>query len=92
MPSHNEVSSNAGLVREQLNRLLAHLSFTNSKQYPVLFAYTVEQPLLGNAGELKERIVGIEAFGREPSYDVNLDPVVRMTTASARISLLVRTW
>jgi len=88
MPGHNEVTSNAALVREQLNRLLAHPLFTNSKRYPVLLAYTVEQALLGNAGELKERTIGVEAFGREPNYDVNLDPVVRTTAAEVRKRLI----
>ena len=68
-------------VREQLKRLLAHPLFTNSKRYPVLLAYTVEQTLAGNACDLKERTIGVEAFGRQPSYDVNLDPVVRTTAA-----------
>jgi len=72
------------LVREQLRRLVAHPLFTNSKRYPVLLTYTVEQTLLGNAGELKERTIGIEAFGREPVYDVNLDPVVRTAAAEVR--------
>src|ERR1700677_2233565 len=82
------LTSNAALVREQLNRLLAHPLFTNSKRYPVLLAYTVEQALLGNAGELKERTMGVEAFGREPTYDVNLDPVVRTTAADVRKRLI----
>jgi hypothetical protein len=88
MPGHNEVTSNAALVRQQLSRLLAHPLFTNSKRYPVLLAYAVEQALLGNAGELKERTIGVEAFGREPSYDVSLDPVVRMTAAEVRKRLI----
>ena len=88
MSGHNEVTSNAALAREQLNRLLAHPLFTNSKRYPVLLAYTVEQALLGNAGELKERTIGVEAFGREPNYDVNLDPVVRTTAAEVRKRLI----
>src|SRR4051812_34210159 len=72
------------LVREQLRRLVAHPLFTNSKRYPVLLTYTVEQTLLGNASELKERTIGIEAFGREPVYDVNVDPVVRTAAAEVR--------
>jgi hypothetical protein len=78
----------AAAVREQLKRLLAHPLFTNSKRYPVLLAYTVEQTLLGHANELKERTVGVEAFGRELSYDVNLDPVVRTTAAEVRKRLI----
>jgi hypothetical protein len=77
-----------GAVRVQLKRLLAHPLFANSKRYPVFLAYTVEQTLLGNSGELKERTIGVEAFGREPSYDVNLDPVVRTTAAEVRKRLI----
>jgi hypothetical protein len=78
----------AAIIREQLRRILAHPLFTNSKRYPVLLAYTVEQSLEGNAGDLKERTIGVEAFGRDPSYDVNLDPVVRTTAAEVRKRLI----
>ena len=78
----------AEAVRAQLNRLLAHPLFTNSKRYPVLLAYTVEQTLLGNGGDLKERTIGVEAFGRNPDYDVNLDPVVRTSAAEVRRRLI----
>jgi hypothetical protein len=88
LPSGTTHTSNAALVREQLRRLVAHPLFTNSKRYPVLLTYTVEQTLLGNAGDLKERTIGVEAFGREPSYDVNLDPVVRTTAAEVRKRLI----
>jgi hypothetical protein len=76
------------LVREQLNRLLAHSLFSHSKRYPVLLAYIVEQTLLGNAPTLKERIIGVEAFGRAPDYDVNLDPIVRTSAAEVRKRLI----
>jgi len=71
-------------VREQLQRLLTHPLFSNSKRYPALLAYTVEQTLLGNGGDLKERSIGIEVFGRTPTYDANADPVVRITAGEVR--------
>ena len=71
-------------IREQLQRLLSHPLFANSKRYPALLAYTVEQTLLGNAAELKERSIGIEVFGRAPTYDANADPVVRITAGEVR--------
>jgi hypothetical protein len=71
-------------IREQLERLLVHPLFANSKRYPVLLAYTVEQTLLGNAAELKERSIAVEVFGRAPSYDANSDPVVRITAGEVR--------
>ena len=79
-----ETIPSAVLIHEQLKRLVTHSLFTNSKRYPVLLTYVVEQMLLGNASELKERTIGVEAFGREPEYDVNLDPVVRTTAAEVR--------
>ncbi len=71
-------------VREQLERLLVHPLFANSKRYPALLAYVVEQTLLGNASDLKERSIGIEVFGRAPTYDANADPVVRITAGEVR--------
>lgn len=72
------------VIREQLQRLLAHPLFANSKRYPALLAHTVEQTLLGNASELKERSIGIDVFGRSPSYDANADPVVRISAGEVR--------
>jgi hypothetical protein len=71
-------------VREQLERLLSHPLFANSKRYPALLGYAVEQTLLGNAGELKERSIAVEVFGRAPTYDANADPVVRITAGEVR--------
>jgi hypothetical protein len=74
----------AARIREQLQKLIAHPLFANSKRYPALLLYTVEQTLLGNACELKERSIGVEVFGRAPSYDANSDPVVRITAGEVR--------
>jgi hypothetical protein len=81
-------ATDASAVREQLERLLAHPLFANSKRYPVLLAHTVEQTLKGNAAALKERSIGIEVFGRSPSYDANADPVVRITAGEVRKRLM----
>ncbi len=71
-------------VHAQLERLLAHPLFANSKRYPVLLARVVEQSLLGNQADLKERTLGIEVFGREPDYDANANPIVRITAGEIR--------
>lgn len=71
-------------IREQLQRLLTHPLFVNSKRYPALLAYVVEQTLQGNASDLKERSIGIEVFGRAPTYDANADPIVRITAGEVR--------
>ncbi len=78
------VVTDPGAIREQLHRLLVHPLFANSKRYPALLSYTVEETLKGNAAELKERSIGIEVFGRAPTYDANADPVVRITAGEVR--------
>ncbi len=53
--------------------------FSNSKRYPTLLRYVVEQTLEGRGDEIKERSIGIDVFGRPPDYDTNLDTIVRYT-------------
>jgi hypothetical protein len=72
------------LVREQLERILASPLFRNSKRYPNLLRYVVEQSLAGHSAEIKERTLGIEVFGRPHDYDTNIDPVVRISAAEIR--------
>lgn len=79
-----ESETDRAAVREQLERILASPLFRNSKRYPSLLRYVVEQSIEGHGSELKERTLGIEVFGRTPDYDTNLDPVVRISAAEIR--------
>jgi hypothetical protein len=72
------------LIREQLDRILVHSHFRNSRRYPVLLQYTVEKVLAGEAESLKERTLGVDVFGRAAGYDTNLDHIVRSTAAEVR--------
>lgn len=76
-------SEDRDAVLQQLDRMLAHPSFRNSRRYSNLFRYVVERTLRGDRN-LKERVLGIEVFGREPNYDTNEDPVVRVTAGEIR--------
>lgn len=40
--------------------------------------------LAGHTDLLKERLVGIQVFGRAPDYDTTTDPIVRVTAAEIR--------
>lgn len=82
--AESNLVTDAPRIREQLERLLAHPLFANSKRYPVVLAYVVEQTLLGHGADLKERCIGVEVFGRAPMYDANADPVVRITAGEVR--------
>ncbi len=71
-------------IREQLNRMLGSNLFKQSRRYPALLRFIVEETLQGRGDLLKERVLGIEVLGRDPSYDTAADPVVRVTIAEIR--------
>jgi hypothetical protein len=77
------------LVRKELAELLKTDYFANSKRYPALLLYVVEKTLEGRAEDLKERVLGIEVFQREPDYDTNSDTIVRVTAGEVRKRLAV---
>ncbi len=71
-------------MEKQLGRLRSSPLFSHSRRYPLFLDYVVRKTLNGQGDELKERIVGIEAFGRASDYDLNADPVVRVTAGEVR--------
>ena len=77
------------LVRKELAELLKTDYFANSKRYPALLLYVVEKTLEGRSEDLKERVLGIEVFQREPDYDTNSDTIVRVTAGEVRKRLAV---
>ena len=79
-----ETDAEKRAVSEQLERILSSHLFKNSKRYPKMLRFVVEHSLEGHAEPFKERILGMEVFGREPDYDTNSDPVVRMTAVEIR--------
>jgi len=71
-------------VQQQLEKLLATSLFNSSKRYPSFLKFVVTHSLAGQTDQLKERILGVEIFGRAADYDTNIDPIVRVTAAEIR--------
>ena len=71
-------------VQQQLEKLLATPLFNFSKRYPSFLKYVVARTLEGHTDQLKERVLGVEVFGRSADYDTNTDPIVRVTAAEIR--------
>ena len=71
-------------VLSQLERMLESSLFRNSKRYPNLLRFLVEQALAGNDALLKERTLGVTVFHRSPDYDTNQDTVVRLAAGEVR--------
>jgi hypothetical protein len=71
-------------IEQQLKRLQSSPLFSHSRRYPLFLEYVVRQTMGGHRSDLKERTIGIEAFGRVSNYDLNEDPVVRVTAGEVR--------
>jgi hypothetical protein len=76
-------------ILREMEQILSSPQFCNSKRYPALLEFIVRTTLDGRASELKERTLGIEVFGRNPTYDTNSDTIVRYTAGEVRKRLLL---
>ena len=72
------------LVLKELDSIIASYHFQSSKRYPAMLKYIVDATLDGRSGDLKERTLGVEVFGRDPNYDTSADPVVRLSAGEVR--------
>jgi len=71
-------------LQELLDDILRSAPFRTSRQCQDMFRYIVEHSLAGSDDSLRERVIGIEVFGRAPDYDTAEDPVVRLRAADVR--------
>lgn len=88
-PWHPGTAHDREAILSELHQVLASPHFCNSKRYPALLEYVVENVLAGTPEMLKERTLGVEVFGRRPDYDTNADTVVRYTASEVRKRLLL---
>src|SRR5579872_1618559 len=72
------------LVQQTLAEIFQSAPFRASKQSQQLLRYIVDQTLSGRSELLKERLIGVSVFGRQPDYDTNEDPIVRARAAEVR--------
>jgi len=72
------------LVLKELDAIISSSHFKGSKRYPTLLKYAVNATLENREDDLKERTLGVEVFGRDPEYDTNADPVVRVSAGEVR--------
>ncbi len=84
LDSSQEVNPPSTAILEQLERILKSSFFRKSQRYTAFLRYSVERVLAGQNDSLKERIVGIEVFGRPADYNTAVDHVVRSAAGEIR--------
>ena len=84
-PANEPLSdSSRSLVRKVLAEILESSPIRTSRQCQDLLTYIVEKSLSGEEESLRERVIGVEVFGRRSDYDTADDPVVRIRAAEIR--------
>ena len=71
----------------QLSTRSSSPGFANAERLTRFLRYTVEETLNGQTDKLKESLLGIDVFGRKPTYDPRVDAVVRTEAVKLRARL-----
>ena len=74
-------------VRQQLSRILASKTFSQVERLKRFISFIVGETVGGRGGELKEYVIGVQVFGKEPSFDPRTDPIVRVQARRLRTRL-----
>ena len=74
-------------VRKALANVLNSAGFARNERLSRFLRFIVEQHLEGRDLELKESVIAIEVYGRQPDYNPKLDPIVRTEARRLRVRL-----
>lgn len=77
----------SGIVREQLERILASRHFARTRRLGRLLRFVVEQTLAGRTAVLKEYSIAIAVFDKPDTFDPRLDAIVRVQARALRVRL-----
>jgi serine/threonine-protein kinase len=78
----------AHAIREELDRILASPAFSAAERRKRLLRFLVERALQEDRAALKESVIAVEVFERDPAYDPKIDSVVRVEIGRLRSRLL----
>ncbi len=71
-------------ILDQCDRVLESSWFRSTLRCSTLLRYIVDGAVHGRAEQLKERMIAVKAFHRNPAYDNNTDPIVRIAAGEVR--------
>src|SRR5262245_31238027 len=76
------------LIRQQLSRVLSSKTFSQVERLKRFISFIVGESIGGRGGELKEYVIGVQVFSKEPSFDPRTDPIVRVQARRLRTRLV----
>jgi hypothetical protein len=75
-------------LQQHLREVIEGDVFKGSHRSGQFLQYIIDQAIAGHFDSLKERVIGMELFGRSASYDTGDDAIVRVTASDVRKRLL----
>jgi hypothetical protein len=66
---HSPETPSTEAIRVQLARILASPGFAHAERKNRFLRFTVESVLAGRGDQIKEYLLGVDVFDREPSYN-----------------------
>jgi hypothetical protein len=75
-------------LQQHLKDVIEGDVFKGSHRSGQFLQYIIDQAIAGHFDSLKERVIGMELFGRSASYDTGDDAIVRVTASDVRKRLL----
>jgi hypothetical protein len=83
-----ETKGGLASLQQHVKEVIEGDVFKGSHRSGQFLQYIVDQAIAGHFDSLKERVIGMELFGRSASYDTGDDAIVRVTASDVRKRLL----
>jgi len=83
-PVESAITTEQESACAELDRVLHSDTFRNSPSLRRLLKYLADKTLRGEADQLKEYTIGVDAFGKPPTYDTRGDSIVRLQVSRLR--------
>jgi TolB-like protein len=71
----------------ELERILHSKAFSQVDRLKRFLTFIVSETTSGHGTELKEYVIGVQVFGKDPSFDPRTDPIVRVQARRLRTRL-----
>ena len=84
-PMEPALSSEA--IQVQLQKILSSRALVQSKRLAQFLSFIVDKGLKGEGKGLNEYLIGVEAYERSPSFDPQVDTIVRSEARRLRLKL-----
>jgi hypothetical protein len=75
-------------LKVHLNEIVQGKAFKGSPRSVKFLQYILDRAVAGEFEALKERVIGVELFGRDPTYETGEDSIVRVAAGDVRKRLI----